>query len=408
MPDNPPEPDAESEIVTPVSLGSGDTPPPPSAEPAESPAEIVEGTEALESQVVEGEYYGDEQVFHSDGTPAEVNTKSAQASALTVAVILHAVILFVLAIIVAETIKTPPPELTIMAAASGDSDMEIDKKVFEKTKMQKPAAPSRASNTLVANAPSAVALASLDIPNETLSFGLTADFGDGGLGAGPGGASAKFFNQSSSGERFAFIIDVSGSLSDVQFRMIKEELNKSLKKLPSSVNYQVIFFSGPAWFAADSYAASRDGGHIASGGKRFKWSNSTGGAGDFEPDDGLDAYAKVAAKWLPATKTNLNRTRSQIENVPKSYGTDWEWPLVLALSLKPKPDVIYFLTDGAVGGADQMVERVVALNRKPPKAKINTISMMEPRATEHLLSLAKQTKGKFSIVEEDGSTRTVK
>ncbi|MEM0897144.1 MAG: hypothetical protein AAGJ79_09670, partial [Verrucomicrobiota bacterium] len=232
--------------------------------------------------------------------------------------------------------------------------------------------------------------------------------GDGGLGAGPGGASAKFFNQSSSGERFAFIIDVSGSLSDVQFRMIKEELNKSLKRLPSSVNYQVIFFSGPAWFAADAYNADRSGGTIVSGSKRFKWTNDKGGAGDFEPVDGLAAYSKVAAKWLPATKTNLNRTRSQIESVAKSFGTDWEWPLVLALNLKPKPDVIYFLTDGAVGGADVMVERVVDLNKKlpGPKTKINTISMMEPRATEYLSLLADKTKGKFSIVEEDGSTRS--
>ncbi|MEM9479281.1 MAG: hypothetical protein AAGA58_06415 [Verrucomicrobiota bacterium] len=401
MPDNPPDPDVESEIVTPVSMGGKDDPPPPVAEEVEAPAD---GSEMAP------EYYGEEQVFHSDGTPAEVNTKSAQASALTVAVILHAVILFVLAIIVAETIKTPPPELTIMAAASGDSDMEIDKKVFEKTKMQKPAAPSRASNTLVANAPSAVALASLDIPNETLSFGLTADFGDGGLGAGPGGASAKFFNQSSSGERFAFIIDVSASMSEVQFRMVKEELNKSLKRLPSSVNYQVIFFSGPAWFAADSYAAARDGGHIASGGKKFNWSNSRGGAGDFEPDDGLEAYSKAAGKWLQATKTNLTRTRSQIEAVPKSFGTDWEWPLLLALNLKPKPDIIYFLTDGNVGGAEQMIEKVVGLNKKlpGPKTKINTISMMEPSATVHLMSLADKTKGKFSIVDEDGTTRSPK
>jgi hypothetical protein len=66
--------------------------------------------------------------------------------------------------------------------------------------------------------------------------------------------------------------------------------------------------------------------------------------------------------------------------------------------------VIYFLTDGATGDVKQTLDEVKKLNSKGKKAKINTISMMQPRAAADLRRLAKEAGGKLTIVHEDGST----
>jgi hypothetical protein len=58
-----------------------------------------------------------------------------------------------------------------------------------------------------------------------------------------------FFGSTSTASRVVFIVDVSASLSSKQFEMIKKEQTKSLMKLAASIQYQVIFFAGSAWFA---------------------------------------------------------------------------------------------------------------------------------------------------------------
>ena len=225
-----------------------------------------------------------------------------------------------------------------------------------------------------------------------------------GLG-GSGGGGVGFFGSKATANRVVFIVDVSASLSQRQFEMIKEELTKSLMKLAASVQYQVIFFAGPAWFAEDEFETrSRLKFTIKSGGssQKYAWS-SPGPANQFTLNNRKDL---PTAKWRNATKANLHKTKRHIEEVRKIFGTDWEWPLKVALQqMEPKPDVVYFLTDGATADVDETLEEIAKINRtKGKKAKINTISMMEPKAAASLRALAKEAGGQFTIVHEDGTT----
>ncbi len=343
--------------------------------------------------------------FHSDGRPAERHEGSLKASSLTVSILLHAALLVVLAFVTMVGVKEEPPELTVLSAGLTNPAPKIDKKIFDKTQRTKPSSSSKAARLIVATDVSPVAIPMIETDNLTPTIGSGVEFGTGlGIGGGGDGIGANFFGSTSKGRRFAFIIDVSLSLSDVQFKMIKDELTKSLKRLPSSVQYQVIFFSGPAWFAEADYDEGRK--QVTHGGKRYQWIKGVDNY-NFEPEDVSRLYA---GKWIPATKTNLTRTMSRIEKVKRSLGTDWKWPLDLALRMTPKPDIVYFLTDGSMQGGDQKVDEAVRLNQRipGPKAKINSISMMEPRAIEDLAEMAERTGGEFTIVEQDGTTRRPK
>ena len=336
---------------------------------------------------------------------AQANTRGAKWSSLVIAVLVHVGLLALLAFIVVQAATDAPPEFVVAAAAETEKP-DMEKKTYATKNQPKPSAPSRAANTIAALTASNIAVPTTELVLENPGLGIGTGFGDGfgdGLGEGIGGGVA-FFGNTSTAKRVAFIIDVSRSLSDTQFEMIKKELNKSLRKLPATTQYQVLFFSGPAWFAEDTY--NERGSVVESGGREYVW--KTRSINDFYPTAGEDKL--YTAKWKPATPGNLKKTEKNIEDVGRSLGTDWRWPLKLALRLNPKPDVVYFLTDGAVTGGDAMVEEILKFNRKGAGAAavINTISMMQPKAAANLLEMAKKTRGTFTIVNPDGSTEQVK
>ena len=70
--------------------------------------------------------------------------------------------------------------------------------------------------------------------------------------------------------------------------------------------------------------------------------------------------------------------------------------------MNPSPDVVYFLTDGVVGNGQQAVDEVIKMNKRGPRAKIFTISMMQPKAEDLLKDLADRSSGNFSIVLQNG------
>ena len=339
---------------------------------------------------------------------AEQRDTGAKLSPLAVAVLVHVALVAILAYIVIGVVEEDPPEISLISGPKAQEN-RIETKQYTTANQPKPSAPSQASNLLTSTVMANVAVPSIEMDVAAPALGVGNSFGMGfgsGVGGKVGGSGVAFFGSASTANRVAFIVDVSRSLSDRQFSMIKEELNKSLKKLSSSVEYQVLFFTGPAWFAQDIYDEKQR--TVVSGGKKYRWKQKS--VHDFNPDDGgKDALYRVI-KWTKATPGNLKKTAADIRKVERSLGTDWRWPLKYALLLNPKPDVIYFLTDGAVKEGNRMVDETLRLERRVsgPSTKINTIAMMQPRATENLLKLAKKTKGQFTIVHEDGSTEAIK
>ena len=63
----------------------------------------------------------------------------------------------------------------------------------------------------------------------------------------------------------------------------------------------------------------------------------------------------------------------QISETPLTHGTQWYWPMKIALEMEPKPDVIFFMTDGAVPKPQRTID-LVKLNQE--KTQINTIDLI--------------------------------
>ncbi|MEM9478317.1 MAG: hypothetical protein AAGA58_01505 [Verrucomicrobiota bacterium] len=149
---------------------------------AVNPAELRETEKAV--QIAGG---------HLDVLTADAKAKQqaqTRATALTVAVILHAVILFGLAFYVVSELKEDPPELTVAATQSA-VDSVVEKEEFKEMVQQKPMRPSSKPSSLIsAMAQSSVAVpTSFTLDTSTPTIGISNDIGFGGAGLGGAGMS---------------------------------------------------------------------------------------------------------------------------------------------------------------------------------------------------------------------------
>ena len=201
--------------------------------------------------------------------------------------------------------------------------------------------------------------------------------------------------------RVVFVMDVSRSLTPAQFELSKEELRSGISALPETALYQVIFFSGPTWFAHQRMTEGGERGEdvvIVDGEEKMKWNSGFGG---FEYEKGNDNLPKSC--WRVASKENIDATMDDIEAVGKSYGTTWHLPLTMAMSLEPPPKNIYFLTDGETARQDQVAGDMVELSKqRGGKTRINTIALMVPGASVPLHQIAKGTGGEYALVIAGG------
>ena len=109
---------------------------------------------------------------------------------------------------------------------------------------------------------------------------------------------------------------------------------------------------------------------------------------------------------MRASGINVRNSLQLIEKTPLVFGTDWRWPLMMAMNMKP--DVIYFMTDGAFGVGrgitkKEMINNLLAYNRSHSNAKINTICMQVLTARIELEQLSQGSGGEFTLVRGDGS-----
>ena len=125
--------------------------------------------------------------------------------------------------------------------------------------------------------------------------------------------------------------------------------------------------------------------------------------GGFYLDDDRDkirqlAWQKMDADYRKTVKSFLTNTREMGAN------TFWKSPLDMAMSLKPAPKTIIFLTDGTPSNQlePDQVKKDVAKKARRSKTVIKTIALMEPAAKEALIDLAKVTRGSFTLVTGTG------
>ena len=199
------------------------------------------------------------------------------------------------------------------------------------------------------------------------------------VGGGKGGGVAgKFLGTGGSGNRFVFILDYSCSMGENNLLVLKSHLMKALKAFKGRGEVALLFFAGPTWLPQEDGAAAYK-----------KW----GGRGkydSFSKKDMSSFYPKP--RWMVPNAHNLAILDKYICQSGKVGGTNWSHPFRVALDMKPKPQVIFFMTDGTV--SPKIVDTCKQLIKSKGKdVTINTIAFGAEKGWKSLEELAKLSKG---------------
>jgi hypothetical protein len=199
------------------------------------------------------------------------------------------------------------------------------------------------------------------------------------VGGGKAGKiSGKFLGTGGSGRRFFFILDYSASMGRDNLLVLKSHLMNALKSFKGAGEVALVFFAGPVWLPQE------DGKAV-----RTKW-NEAGQNFHCTKDGNLKLLPQP--KWMVPNKHNLAILDKYICNTAKVLGTNWYLPFYIALKkMKPKPDVIFFMTDGAV--SRDIVDKCMSLVKQYGKdVTINTIAFGAEKGWRDLEKLAKLSK----------------
>lgn len=175
-----------------------------------------------------------------------------------------------------------------------------------------------------------------------------------------------FFGTKAKGKSFVFIVDCSSSMDTLtltynprqkapitRFLRARQELYLSLGQLARDQTFYIIFYNH------DTFPMY---------------------------------YPQPVQGMAPATTDHLQLARAWIQNVVPRGGTDPREAFQVALALRP--DVIFFLTDGAIPPVTQKVAR----ENNTSRTRIHTIAFGLPTNQETLKGIAQENQGRFRFV----------
>ncbi len=347
--------------------------------------------------------------------------KKNRTVAVFCAGVLHALIILLCLFWILKPGPLPEPTVIMSLKAPEDLKEQIEKKAIAQYLPQRPSSSSASrANVIAANTTSPLAVPVVEIEEVTDdilgagdSFGMGSGWGD-GMGGG-GGGSVRFFGDEKQAKRVCYIVDFSYSMGstnvdgDTRQAVLKRELKESIKKLAPSMRYTVIFFSGMPWLQGENPGSPK-----VMGRQRMQ-------------DVALDVT------WYDASKKNKAATLEAIDGMSLAGqqtggGTIWMSGFRPAMKIKPKPDLVYLLSDGMCqdyismpNASYEEFHREFVNNTKawegflglmlgvvPKGVSVNTIAMEVPgTVAARLAELAAKTGGDFSIVYE-GKTYTGK
>ena len=193
---------------------------------------------------------------------------------------------------------------------------------------------------------------------------------------------SNFMGVKSQANKILFIIDYSASMRG-RDKVMRHELCKAIDKLPAVGSVAVLFFSGPTWIAGQDANALH---------KNWEGTN----VGGWKPKEG---HTPERPKWLPVTPSTKKKLKEAVVSTPLTFGTVWDNSFDWAFYMNPKPDVIYFMTDG---NANKNLQGMEIIKSKKGKTKIYTIGYGAPAgAKQPLEEIAAMTGGKSKFVEMD-------
>ncbi|TVQ30585.1 MAG: VWA domain-containing protein [Phycisphaeraceae bacterium] len=200
-----------------------------------------------------------------------------------------------------------------------------------------------------------VALAPLDIGDVSPFSGAATGVGEDADLGGAAGASANFFGVEAQGRRFAFIVDVSGSMHGERIETLRKELTTSIDGLTEGAQFAIFFFSSD--------------------------STPLGGG----------------VRWLIANDRNRAWARREIRAVPARGGTMPVPAFEHAFALQPRPDAIYFMTDGIFHSS--AVPVIAELNESSDAlVPVHCIAFMNDSARDLLGLIARQSGGSYTHI----------
>ena len=183
--------------------------------------------------------------------------------------------------------------------------------------------------------------------------------GTSGSGGASGGA-ASFFGIEARGNRFAYVVDVSGSMGqDGRMQSMLAELRRSITELGGHVQFYVVFYSE-------------------------------------------DAFALGNRKeWTDATSTGKRWAGLKLESVEPLGATKPVPGFDLVSRIRPRADAIYFMTDGRFANGDADVDAILALNRERP-TPIHCITFVTREGEASMRRIAEATGGSYTHVPGGG------
>ncbi|MEP4078780.1 vWA domain-containing protein [Haloferula sp.] len=245
--------------------------------------------------------------------------------------------------------------------------------------------PTSASSSM-ARVIAAAVEAPLNVPmpeesNPTTLFGIDDDFTAGfgaGDGDGDGGGGSSFFGTPRPGRRIIYIVDFSESMNSsaegggTRLDAAKKELNRSIGALKTGSAFNVIFFSSTAWTIETDGPKHDENG----------W-------------NGLNEPPPIA--WHPATEQVKAAFAKEVNSMGVGRGTVWFSPLKMALSMTPRPDTIYMLSDGEPSDLDYALNRIDSMN--PDSIPVDTIALESPGSAAYAMNeMANETGGRFTLI----------
>lgn len=189
----------------------------------------------------------------------------------------------------------------------------------------------------------------------SLSGGGDISIGGGLGGGGGGGGGASFFGVEASGNRFAFVVDVSQSMEqDDRIGRLKQELRATVDNMAETAEFVIVTFSDKSTVL----------------GTKLEWREAS-----------------------PAMRRRVLAETDEIEMGPSTNpmpGFD------TVFSIRPKPDAIYFMTDGQF--EETVVERVAILSRSAGGVPVHCICFGDDVGGKLLQRIASMTKGTYTFI----------
>lgn len=394
-----PESESESPIYiqppsTPrISLGGGSRSVPPPAPKERAPV----AEEPLQENEADGPADNVHGVEEPEAIPADnsVEIKLARKRALIATIGLHLAVALVMLLMHVPMLDFSPPEI-VATSAVDELENESWKKVTTEMPQTSPMAAS--VSPMLSTGVSDIAMPAVDFAATASELNLGTSFGSFGSGVTTGGAGGKisFLGNTATAKHVVFVVDVSGSMSASmnvggssmsRFDLLKKELSKSISAMAAGTAYQILFFSDFAW--PHDTVDSNDMRAL----NNYEWDITATSRNVTIP-----RYS-----YLATNGANVSKSKKIIAEANNPGGTNWGSGLMMALKgATPKPDVIFFMTDGNSNDEQGWIDAITQENSRGKRTIIHTTALGTPDAARDLDAMARRNGGKFTAVMANG------